>query len=81
MSENNENVTLCIRCKSSIHPEATVCPHCKVWQDPQEFAKAHKDATNFVQEQMKEQIKQTPEYMKLVFKEMFSAVKGIFKKR
>ena len=35
---NNSGVRRCIRCKGVLHAGARVCPHCRLWQDPKEYA-------------------------------------------
>ena len=38
LKANVSGVRRCGRCKSEIHPQAKVCPHCKLWQNPNEYA-------------------------------------------
>lgn len=35
---NGSGMRRCRRCKGEIHPQAKVCPNCKLWQNPNEYA-------------------------------------------
>ena len=36
-----EGIRRCTRCKGELHPEAAVCPHCRLWQNPKQYISAY----------------------------------------